>query len=253
VGCNGLIIGTCGFQKSRRRHYEALDAVEVQQTFYDPPPPETLARWRREAPSGFIFTVKAWMLITHGYNSRLWRRLRRELPYEPESFKPFDLSRPVLWALEVTLEAARALDARILVFQTPASFRASRENVERLIRFYRETGLNDWEVYWEPRGDWWDEGRSLLEEAFREGIRVAGDVLRGRRPPEGQGTLYTRLHGLGGRGETNYRYKYTDDDLERLLGIASSWRGAYIMFNNVYAFDDAVRLRSMACQRLPPR
>jgi uncharacterized protein YecE (DUF72 family) len=250
AGCGSLIIGTCGFQKSRKRHYEALDAVEIQQTFYDPPPPETLAKWRREAPPDFVFTVKAWMLITHGYNARLWRRLKRQLPYEPESFKPFDLSKPVLWALEVTLEAARALNTRILVFQTPASFEASRENLERVIRFYHETGLGSWEVYWEPRGSWWDEGKDLLDEAFREGIRIAGDILRDRRPPAGQEILYARLHGLGGRGEVNYKYKYTDADLERLLDIAGKWRRAYIMFNNVYAFDDAVRFKSMACQRL---
>ncbi len=241
------LVGTCGFQKSRRRHYASLDAVEVQQTFYDPPPPETLRRWASEAPEGFAFTVKAWMLITHGYNKRLWRRLKRSLPYPPEAFEPFSLREPVQWALDVTLDAARVLGARAIVFQTPASFRATEANAARIAEFFRAAGIEGFELYWEPRGDWWDEeNREMLEStASNAGLLLAGDPLRGRIPPRRQGVLYARLHGLGGSGEVNYRYKYTDDDLERLRGIVSEWPRAYIMFNNVYAFEDAVRFRHM--------
>ncbi|MEB3816902.1 MAG: DUF72 domain-containing protein [Desulfurococcales archaeon] len=246
-----VIVGTCGFQKARKRHFEELDAVEVQQTFYDPPPPEKLSSWRREAPQGFIFTVKVWMLVTHGYNKRLWRRLKRKLPFEPESFKPFETSRPVLWALEVTLEAARALETRILVFQTPPSFKATQENARRVTEFFRNAGLDDWEVYWEPRGDWWSSGRKLLEEvAGSLGLRVAGDLLRGREPPGWQDVAYIRLHGLGGRGEVNYRYKYTDSDLRMLLSKVTRFQRAYVMFNNVYAFEDAVRFKKMIREAL---
>lgn len=240
-------MGTCGFQKARRRHFESLDAVEVQQTFYDPPPGDRLKRWASEAPDWFVFTVKVWMLVTHGYNPRLWRRLRRRLPYEPASFKPFEPSEPVLWALRETLNAAEALGARALVFQTPASFRASEDNAARVEGFFREAGISGYEIYWEPRGDWWTpQGLRLLERvASRAGVSIAGDPLRGRLPPRWQETLYARLHGLGGRGEVNYRYRYTDGDLERLKGIVEEWESAYVMFNNVYAFEDAVRFRAL--------
>ncbi|WP_256204927.1 hypothetical protein [Aeropyrum camini] len=43
-----VVVGTCGFQRGRRIHYRLLDAVEVQQTFYDPPPKSQLESWRRE-------------------------------------------------------------------------------------------------------------------------------------------------------------------------------------------------------------
>src|SRR6185503_19103411 len=49
--------------------------VEVQQTFYDPPPIGTLEKWRRQAPAGFEFTMKAWQVITH-------------LGESPASFRP---------------------------------------------------------------------------------------------------------------------------------------------------------------------
>ena len=237
-------VGTCGFQKARRRHYEALDAVEVQQTFYDPPSPGTLEGWRREAPGGFEFTVKAWMLVTHEYNRRLWARLRRRVEGDPSRFGGFKLTREVLWAWEVTLESARALGARVVVVQTPAGFRANEENAGRVVRFFREAPRDSFTIAWEPRGDWWERRDLLYQTASKADLIVAGDVLRGRLPPEGQEVLYARLHGLGGR-EVNYRYKYTEEDLERLKGLVAGWREAYVMFNNVYAFEDAVRFKEV--------
>jgi uncharacterized protein YecE (DUF72 family) len=52
---------------------------------------------------------------------------------------------------------------------------------------------------------------------------------------------------LGG-GEVNYRYKYTDEDLLKLLAIVKRYaesQDAYVLFNNVYMFDDALRFKSM--------
>jgi uncharacterized protein YecE (DUF72 family) len=89
-------VGTCGFQRSRSSHYRLLDVLEVQQTFYDPPPPEKLSEWRSEAPEEFEFTVKAWMLITHEYNARLWKRVRRELKGRAENYGAFKPTREVM-------------------------------------------------------------------------------------------------------------------------------------------------------------
>jgi len=239
-------VGTCGFQRARKLHYEKLDVVEVQQTFYDPPPPERLREWREEAPRSFEFTVKAWMLVTHEYNRRLWRRLKREVPGDPSEYGSFKLNERTLWAWRVTLEAAAALEARIIVVQTPPSFGYTRENAERIIRFFSVAPRNGFLIAWEPRGDWWDNPEALYSVARQAGLLVAGDVLRGRLPPRDQEILYARLHGLGGR-EVNYRYKYTDEDLERLASIVlgGPHREAYILFNNVYAFDDAVRFKDL--------
>jgi uncharacterized protein YecE (DUF72 family) len=237
-----VIVGTCGFQKARRRHYSELDAVEVQQTFYDPPSPDTLKKWRSEAPPSFEFTVKAWMLVTHEYNKRLWARMKRKIDADPSKFGGFKLTREVLWAWEVTLEAAKALSARIIVVQTPPSFSATSENAERVVRFFREAPREGFIVAWEPRGDWWESPKLLAEVAEKAELVIAGDVLRGRTPPAGQEMLYARLHGLGGR-EVNYKYKYTEDDLRRLAETVKGWRKSYVMFNNVYAFDDAVRFK----------
>ena len=241
-----LVVGTCGFQKARSKHYSHLDGVEVQQTFYDPPEPETLSRWRSEAPSSFVFTVKAWMLVTHEYNAKLWRRIRRKIEVSPERIGRFRLTREVLWAWEVTLEAARALRAEAIIVQTPASFGPGEESVRAVKKFFSEAPRDGFQVYWEPRGAWWTEPGLLARVAEESGLMIAGDPLRGRLPPEGQPALYARLHGIGG-GEVNYRYRYSDEDLARLRGIVEgrNWAKAYIMFNNVHAFEDAVRFKSL--------
>ncbi|GAB6147852.1 DUF72 domain-containing protein [Stetteria hydrogenophila] len=243
-------VGTCGFQKSRKKHYSELDVVEVQQTFYDPRGVDAFKRWRSEAPDSFEFTVKVWMLVTHGYNKKLWRRLKWGVPGDVNRYKPFELNREVIQAMEATLEAAKALNARILVFQTPASFKPSRDNAAKIVRFMRELGLSGYTLVWEPRGEWWSRGELLVEVAREAGLVICGDVLRGRIPPVVEDLLYTRLHGLGGRGEVNYKYKYTRNDLERLRGILHELRPsrAYVLFNNVYAFEDAVAFKSMIRQ-----
>lgn len=71
-----LRLGMCGFTIARGTYYKQFDVVEVQQTFYDPPPPLALARWRAHAPASFEFTMKAWQVITHFGTSRTYRRLR---------------------------------------------------------------------------------------------------------------------------------------------------------------------------------
>ena len=247
MGAGEVLVGTCGFQRARRLHYQNLDVVEVQQTFYDPPPVERLESWRREAPEDFVYTVKAWMLVTHEYNKRLWARIKRRLPGKPEDYGSFKLNEYTLWAWSVTLEAAEALKAEVILVQTPPSFGYSHENVERIISFFKEAPRRGYKIAWEPRGTWWQSRDKLYETARRANLIVAGDPLRARLPPEWQDTLYARLHGLGGRGEVNYRYKYTNENLQRLMEILNSrpWRRAYILFNNVYAYDDAVRFKRL--------
>lgn len=47
----GLRVGCCGFPTSFARYAQTFPAVEVQQTFYQPPALKTLARWKSQAPA----------------------------------------------------------------------------------------------------------------------------------------------------------------------------------------------------------
>lgn len=73
-----LKLGMCGFTIGAAAYMKQFSVVEVQQTFYDPPPLPTLQKWRDQAPPEFEFTMKAWQVITHRGTSRTYRRLRRE-------------------------------------------------------------------------------------------------------------------------------------------------------------------------------
>jgi len=247
-----VLVGCCGFPVSRRRYMQEFRVVEVQKTFYKPPSKETLERWRREAPSGFEFTVKAWQAVTHPPTSPTWRKAGIKPKGNPENYGYLKPTPENLEAWRVTLEAARILEARVVVLQTPASFKCTEENAENAIRFFRMIERDNLLVAWEPRGCW-HTSRELLRRVLEEGevIHVT-DILR-RRPVIVKKVAYTRLHGLGGR-EVNYRYRYTEEDLRRLLSEVR-WleeQGAeriYVMFNNIYMYSDAKRFMELLAAR----
>jgi len=231
-------VGCCGFPMARQAYYRQFPVVEVQQTFYQPPQPATLARWREEAPAGFEFTLKAWQLITHEPTSPTYRRLRQPVPREKRgrygSFRP---TAEVLEAWRVTREAARVLGARVIVFQCPASFTPVPEHLANLRAFFREIrrdaqGLT---LCWEPRGTW---PADLLRSLCRE-LDLVHVVDPFKDSPRAGRIRYFRLHGI-----TGYRYRYTDADLQRLL----AWcRGTtYVLFNNLSMAQDAARFLAQA-------
>lgn len=240
-----IVIGTCGFQKSRKLHYNNLDGVEVQATFYDPRNTVLLEKWRKEAPTGFVFTMKAWMLITHKYNKKLWRRLKKEPPGDRGRYGFFRDTEEVWWAWEKTLEAADAIDAEVIVLQSPASFAPTEENLNALRGFLGKAERRGRALAWEPRGEWWTRLDLLGQIAAQHDVMIVGDPLKERTPIGG--VAYVRLHGMG--GEVNYRCKYAKDDLARLHSWAmkegKTSRAVYIMFNNVYAYEDAVTLKTL--------
>ncbi len=228
-------IGCCGFRSSRESYYELLDSVEVQHTFYQPPLVPTLRRWREGAPEGFEFTLKAWQLITHQASSPTYRRLKRPLTEEQRegagSFRP---SEAVQSAWELTRECARALQARAVLFQCPASFKPTGENVENMRRFFREAARGRLVFAWEPRGGW---PRELVRELCEElKLWHAVDPFSERTVTPGR--CYFRLHGRRG-----WRYKYEDGELEELASMLPKRATSYVFFNNVEMRDDARRFR----------
>ena len=231
-------IGCCGFRSSRDSYYKVLDAVEVQHTFYQPPQVSTLEKWREEAPADFVFTIKAWQLITHQATSPTYRRLKRELTEsEKEKCGSFRPSKIVKEALDVTDECARALRAKAVLFQCPASFRPIKANIENLQKFFRKLKGKDFHLCWEPRGDWPREVVKALCDEFD--LWHVVDPFAGRTvTPE---KCYFRLHGRGG-----WRYAYEDGELEELHSMLPQDADSYVFFNNIKMGEDAVRFKEIA-------
>jgi uncharacterized protein YecE (DUF72 family) len=231
-------IGCSGFRSSRESYYSHLDAVEVQHTFYQPPQVATLEKWREGAPARFVFTVKAWQLITHQSRSPTYRRLKRELTEtERERAGSFRPSRIVKEAWDTTLACARALRAPAILFQCPASFQPTRANVENLRRFFTRTKRDGTIFCFEPRGSW---PRELVREVCEElSLWHVVDPFKERTTTPLN--CYFRLHGRGG-----WRYRYEDGELEELLSMLPADRDSYVFFNNIEMLTDAVRFREMA-------
>jgi uncharacterized protein YecE (DUF72 family) len=234
----GLVrIGCCGFRSSRESYYGLLDSVEVQHTFYQPPQVSTLRKWRDEAPARFEFTLKAWQLVTHNSSSPTYRRLKRKLSDEEKegagSFRPTAVVADA-WAL--TRECAAALKARAVLFQCPASFRPTAENVENMRNFFAGAERGRTAFCWEPRGGWpRDTVKELCEELDLWHVvdPFAERTVTPRR-------CYFRLHGRRG-----WRYKYEDGELEELRSMLPKRVASYVFFNNVEMRDDARRFKEM--------
>ena len=202
-------VGMCGFTIGAAAYFKKFDVVEVQQTFYDPPPISTLERWRAQAPPDFEFTMKAWQVITHFGTSRTYRRLRSPFSErEKAEAGGFRLTDTVLRAWDTTVASARALRATAILFQCPASFRATDENVSAMRKFFREIerplGVT---LMWEPRGRWPDDVVAGLCRELSL-IHAVDPFIRPSLTPE---LTYWRLH-----GNKSHYASYTDEELAQL-------------------------------------
>jgi uncharacterized protein YecE (DUF72 family) len=239
-------IGTCGFGIAREKYVQIFSCVEVQHTFYQPPRLTTLERWREEAPPDFEFVLKAWQLITHEAKSPTYRRLKKKLSVdEKQDAGYFRLTPIVKEAWEVTIACANALQATTILFQCPASFKQSEENISNMEKFFSTINRQEHvdkqlNFCWEPRGDW----DSKVVKATCERLNLwhvvdpfAANSVTPERP-------YFRLHGRNG-----WRYEYHEDELlelaEMLPKRLSKGGKAYLFFNNVSMTKDALKFQAI--------
>ena len=233
-------LGMCGFTIGAAAYFRKFPVVEVQQTFYDPPPIATVEKWRRQAPETFEFTMKAWQVITHFGTSSTYRRLRRPFSEEERAAAGgFRVNDTTLAAWATTLDAMRALRATAILFQCPASFRATDENVRAMREFFAAIERpDDVRLLWEPRGPWPDE---LVLGLCRElGLLHAVDpFVRPSLTPE---LLYWRLH-----GNRSHWARYTDDELRQIIDWIPTDADVetYVLFNNIPRVKDVKRFQEL--------
>jgi len=225
-----VFVGCCGFPVKRETYMAHLDVVEIQRTFYSLPRQSTVQRWRTEARPGFRYTMKAWQLITHPPSSPTYRRLREPLEGPRDAYGYFRPTEEVWRAWERTREVADALGAEWIIFQCPRSFTPTKEHVENLRAFFRGIQRGPWRLGWEPRGDWPDD---LVRELCQD-LDLVHVVDPFARLPVTENVAYFRLHGVGG-----YRYRYTEEDRQRLVSWVRSYAETWVLFNNVFMWDDA--------------
>jgi uncharacterized protein YecE (DUF72 family) len=206
---------------------------EVQQTFYQPPRIATLERWRALVPEHFEFTVKAWQLITHSAKSPTFRRLKIKLtPGELGQCGSFQFTAPVLMAWYMSWRCAEALKAKCILFQCPASFLPSSQNLAQMRRFFSSIERHALTFVWEPRGQWNpDLIQSLCTEL--DLVHAVDPFVSTSLTPQ---FIYFRLH-----GGKDFKHVYTNEELHFVRRQITVGLPAYVLFNNIQMLQDAAR------------
>jgi uncharacterized protein YecE (DUF72 family) len=228
-------LGLCGWTINAADYFASFDTLEVQQTFYEPPARETMARWRDQAPPGFVFAIKAWQLITHRSTSNTYRRLKSKV--DLPAVGGFRVNETTLHGWKVTRDCALLLGAKAILFQCPASFRATDENVGNMREFFASIErLEGVDYLWEPRGAWPDETIAGVCGELNL-VHVVDPFLRDTVTT---GLTYWRLHGI----KTHY-HSYSDEELRSLASRVPRDGTTYVMFNNVPRVGDARRFAAL--------
>ncbi|MBC7074031.1 DUF72 domain-containing protein [Candidatus Parcubacteria bacterium] len=224
-------IGCCGFPEKKEKYYQKFKLVELQTTFYELPAKiETAKNWRKEAPKDFEFTLKAFQVITHEISSPTYKRLKKKF-VNPKNYGFFKNTKEVFEAWEKTKKIAEILGAKIIVFQTPASFLPEKQNIENLKNFFRKIKSRKFIFVWEPRGNW---DKDLIEDLCKQ-LNLVHCVDPFKERPRFGKINYFRLHGLPGY---NLKYKYKIEDLKKLFEFCEK-RENYVLFNNLNMLKDA--------------
>jgi uncharacterized protein YecE (DUF72 family) len=200
------------------RHF---DTVELNTSFYRLPQAQAFDGWRRRAPAGFTFAVKASRYLTHV------KRLSD--PAEP---------------LDRFWSRARHLGDRLgpVLYQLPPRW---APNEERLAAFLSAVPSDHPQVVEFRDRRWYTPGTNALLEAA--GVALCLHDMPESRVAEPVGPLvYVRFHGSGAR----YGGRYPDDALAewatRIRGWSAVGLPVWAYFNNDiggHAVRDAARLR----------
>jgi uncharacterized protein YecE (DUF72 family) len=241
-----LHIGCCGWSYLSERDFlplltqkytsklqaycQLLDSVELNSSFYRIPRRATAERWLRDSRSmnpGFTFTVKVFRGITH--------------------ITRFQNSTGLFSAMG---EIAAALEAPVLLFQSPESFRPTSAAIGAMRAFFAEVTPCPFKMAWEPRGASWNDNPGLIAEICREhGLIHCVDPFRNDPLSFGreEGTAYFRLHGFG--DPSMYMYEFSHRELEELRRqletLPTAVREVYVFFNNITCYRNALSFREM--------
>ncbi|MFW5903924.1 MAG: DUF72 domain-containing protein [Candidatus Saliniplasma sp.] len=248
-------IGTCGYRyykpgKDWEDNYESklqvyshtFPCVELNKTFFKLPMVKTAERWREEVYDDFEFTMKAWQALTHTTDSPSWSKNKEYLTADQR--KNFGYLRPneeVLNAWKETKKIAEALEAKVVVIQTPPSFECTEENKENMFEFFENIDKGELEIAWDPRGEWTDNEDEISKICNEFGLIHIVDIMR-KRPVSEHDISYVRLHGLN-ENIYDYDYNYSKQELMklagRLKGLDREFETVYCMFNNFEMFENA--------------
>ena len=217
-----------------KKYFETFSLVELNSTFYQYPQERTVAGWREKALKNFEFTVKAHQETSH----------KSRLKAEKAGFEAFEHMNQI----------CKALNSKILLIQTPASFKPDK--LVDAEGFFGKVNRENLVLVWETRGPAWEtkEVNMKLGQALeRLNVIHVTDPLRTTPAYTGR-VAYFRLHGLG---QKMYYYQRSDTELRKLKELVKPYemegKDVYILFNNLSMFEDGRRFMQYLLKGAFPR
>jgi uncharacterized protein YecE (DUF72 family) len=204
-------------------HYATrFDTVEINNSFYRLPPPETFAKWREQAPTRFLYAVKASRFLTH------MKKLK-----DPED----PLSR--------FFQSARQLGPRLgpVLYQLPPGWRVDLDRFEVFLRALPKGHRHTIEF---RDTSWYNPRVFALMQNYSVALCLH-DMQGSATDRLAVGPfIYVRFH----HGTTKYGGRYSDDRLDDwadwLTQRIADGMDVFAYFNNDtggHAPRDAARLR----------
>jgi uncharacterized protein YecE (DUF72 family) len=214
-------------------HYAVVfDTVEINNSFYRLPSPETFTKWREQAPKRFLYAVKASRYLTH------MKKLK-----DPED------------PLDRFFTAARQLGPHLgpVLYQLPPGRSLDVERFEHFLRVLPKGYRHTVEF---RETSWYDERVYALLRKYKVALclhdmhgSATGKMVVGP-------FIYARFH----HGTVKYGGRYSDDRLDAwadwLAERVADGMDVFAYFNNDtggHAPRDAVRLRDRLHVRLDAR
>ena len=205
-----------------------FSAVEINNSFYRLPSPQTFKTWRLESPEDFLFVVKASRFITH----------QKKLKEPAETTKRF-------------FESVRWLKEKLgpILFQLPPAWKV---NAERLEEFLRALPKKFQYVFEFRNSTWYNEEILSLLKKYNCAFCIY--ELAGHTSPVyiTADFVYVRLHGPGNK----YQGSYTQRSLVQWARQCQQWLktglDVFVFFDNDekgYAAFNAQSLKKLMNDR----
>jgi uncharacterized protein YecE (DUF72 family) len=210
-------VGLPVLQGDLQRYSERYDLLELRPGDATLPRPSTLRAWRKKVPPSFVFSVV--------------------LPKIVGELRP---GKALDEALEESLAAARAVEARCLIIATPPSITPTELNRKRLAALVERIPHDAVTLCWEATGIWEREEA----DAFASKLGVVPVVDPAREPAPKGSIVYYRLRGLGESA------KLSAAAIEKVAAELQDRREAYVIVETAGAFGVAQALWLQTSRRV---
>jgi len=206
-----------------------FDTVEINNSFYRLPKPETFEAWSDQAPEGFCYAVKANRFLTQA------KKLKDCAEPLARQMASFNALRPALGPI---------------LYQLPPRFRINLDRLESFLALLPEDTTNVFE-FREP--SWYTDETFALLERYGASLCIH-DMPGSKSPTEAVGPIaYLRFHGGIGKYFGRYPDPALRDWADWIRDRAAEGRAVGAYFNNdpqAHAIHDAQTLRAMVRQAL---